>query len=63
LDARPDDLEVRHDLAEALLACQRDREALTEYEEIIERARQQGRRYPKVENEANAVRRSMEAGP
>lgn len=63
LAAEPEDFDTHHSLAEALLTCKRDREALAEYDEIIERARRRGLRYPKVEDEANAVRRTMEAKP
>ena len=63
LAAEPDDFEIRHSLADALLACKRDREALAEYDEIIERARRRNLRYPKVEDEADAVRRSIEEAP
>jgi len=63
LAREPEDFETRHSLAEALLACKRDREALAEYDEIIERARRRRLRYPRVEQEADALRRSIEKKP
>jgi len=63
LQREPDKFETRHSLAEALIACHRDREALSQYDEIIKRARKRRLRYPKVEREAAALRRAINTPP